>query len=384
MNVPKDKKNIIVIVLLSIVGLLIVYYISIRPMLSSGDKQTSPTENVVQELPTAKPIDIMGKSIENKITTNQTEESDTIKAVFQESRQRVADTDIPSEYDVPLTDDASDAERMKRILDLQQRYQENNENFAIQVFQEQSEQEKAALQKELTTYKELYEQSVADNNEIANRAKAAEEQRQRQWLRVTNKRGEIVTTLSQDEVSKSAFHGSSSKDKSEISPLRNALRATIQETITVREGDILPLRLSEDVYAGNTVLKAGTTINGIVHLSGNRLNVLVSNIEYRGRIMEVNLAVYDVDAQKGIYVPQGDIAQSAGDAITALGDGIVQASTSTNQGFTINQSTQDAVAGVAIRGAVAGIGSILKGKQRVPTVTIRSGYKLYLLNDMNE
>lgn len=389
MDILKDKKNLIVLILLILMGIGIVY-ILVRPLFSSGGEQAETTNSsVVEDLPDAKPIDIMGKGINNKVEVNSppTEEEEAVATAFEAQRMAMTNNDIPEEYDVSITDDASDVERMKRIIEMQERFQSNNESFAIEILQQQAEEEKAAIRKEANTYKELYEQSVSDNNEMAQRIQAAERVSQdgdrTERLQVTAKRGEVVSLLGGEEINKSPFHGGGSKDKEENSVLRNALKATVQQTITVKDGDILPIRLTDDAYAGNIVLRAGTIVNGIVRLSGNRLNVVVSNVEYKGRIMQVQLSVYDIDAQKGIYVPDGDIVQAASDATSALGDGLLQASTSASQGFTMNSSAKDAAAGIVTRGVVAGVGSMLKGKQRVPTVTIRSGYKLFLMNDKN-
>lgn len=388
MDLLKDKKNLIVLILLILMALGIVYVL-VRPLFSSSGDKDQVNSSVVEDLPDAKPIDIMGKGINNKIEPEKepTEEEEALSAVFESQRMDSSNNEIPEQYDVKLTDDATDTERMMRILELQERYQSNNDQFALEMVQQQAEEEKASLRKEANTYKELYEQSISDNNEMAQRIQAAERAPEndngKQMLQVTAKRGEVVSLLGGDEVSKSPFYGGGSKDKEESGILRNALKATVQQTITVKDGDILPIRLTEDAYAGNTVLRAGTIVNGIVKLSGNRLNVVVSNVEYKGRIMQVQLSVYDIDAQKGIYVPDGDIVQAASDATSALGDGLLQASTSASQGFTMNSSAKDAAAGIVTRGVVAGVGSMLKGKQRVPTVTIRSGYKLFLMNDKN-
>lgn len=385
-EIPKDKKNLIVLVVLGIIGAILLYFMSVKPMMGGSSANEPEKANVVEELPTAQPIDIMGKSINNKlIAPIPEEEQEAVEAVFQERQATLAEHDILEEFNVELTDEATDQERMMRILELQERFRTNNANFAADLARQQAEEEKAALQKEVNTYKELYEQSVSDNNEMALRIQKAEDEiqpelQEREWLRVTTKRGDVVSSLGTEATSKSPFHGGSTTQSDDPTSMRNALKATIQQTITVKDGDLLPLRLSEDVYAGNTVLKAGTVVNGVVHLSGKRLHVTVTNIEYRGRIMEVNLAVYDVDAQRGIYVPEGDIAQAVNEATTALGDGIMQASTSSSLGYTINQSASDAVTGIAVRGAIAGVGSMLKGKQRIPTVTIHSGYKLFLMN----
>lgn len=388
MDILKEKKNLIVLILLVLVALGIVYVL-VRPLFVSDGDRDPTNSSVVEDLPDAKPIDIMGKGIDYKLKVEKepTEEEAALSAVFEAQRMDASNNEIPEQYDVKLTDDATDSERMLRILELQERYQSNNDQFALEMVQQQAEEEKASLRKEANTYKELYEQSVSDNNEMAQRVQAAESGSKdsdgKQLLQVTAKRGEVVSLLGGDEVTKSPFHGGSSKDSEEPNVLRNALKATVQQTITVKDGDILPIRLTEDAYAGNTVLRAGTIVNGIVKLSGNRLNVVVSNVEYKGRIMQVQLSVYDIDAQKGIYVPDGDILQAASDATSALGDGLLQASTSASQGFTMNSSAKDAVAGIVTRGVVAGVGSMLKGKQRVPTVTIRSGYKLFLMNEKN-
>lgn len=388
MDLLKDKKNLIVLILLVLLGIGIVFFLA-KPLFMSKESVEQTNQSVIEDLPNAKTIDIMGKSINNGAVVKEqnTEEDEAVSAVFDEQRLATSDSELLEKYDVKLTDDASDTERMKRILELQERYQSNNENYALEMAQQQAEEEKSALRKEVNTYKELYEQSISDNNEMAQRIQSAERPKQssdgKQLLQVTAKRGEVVSLLGGEEVKKSPFYGGSSKLEEEGSILRNALKATVQQTITVKDGDILPIRLTEDAYAGNIVLRAGTVVNGIVKLDGNRLNVIVTNLEYKGRIMQVQLCVYDIDAQKGIYVPDGDVAQVASETASALGDGLLQASTTASQGFTMNSSAKDAAAGIITRGVVAGVGSILKGKQRVPTVTIRSGYKLFLMNEKN-
>lgn len=388
MDLLKDKKNLIVLILLVLLGIGIVFFLA-KPLFMSKESVDQTNQSVIEDLPNAKTIDIMGKSINNDAVVKEqnTEEDEAVSAVFDEQRLATSDSELLEKYDVKLTDDASDTERMKRILELQERYQSNNENYALEMVQQQAEEEKSALRKEANTYKELYEQSISDNNEMAQRIQSAERPKQssdgKQLLQVTAKRGEVVSLLGGEEVKKSPFHGGSSKPEEADGILRNALKATVQQTITVKDGDILPIRLTEDAYAGNIVLRAGTVVNGVVKLSGNRLNVVVTNLEYKGRIMQVQLSVYDIDAQKGIYVPDGDVAQVASETASALGDGLLQASTTASQGFTMNSSAKDAAAGIITRGVVAGVGSILKGKQRVPTVTIRSGYKLFLMNEKN-
>lgn len=200
MDLLKEKKNLIVLILLVLVALGIVYVL-VRPLFVSDGDRDPTNSSVVEDLPDAKPIDIMGKGIDNKVKveTEPTEEEAALASVFEAQRMESSNNEIPEQYDIKLTDDATDSERMLRILELQERYQSNNDQFALEMVQQQAEEEKASLRKEANTYKELYEQSVSDNNEMAQRVQAAEsgpkDSDGKQLLQVTAKRGEVVSLL---------------------------------------------------------------------------------------------------------------------------------------------------------------------------------------------
>ena len=49
-------------------------------------------------------------------------------------------------------------------------------------------------------------------------------------------------------------------------------------------------------------------------IQGERLDILISSIEYAGNIIPVQLATYDIDGQKGIFVPGSETRNAAKDA----------------------------------------------------------------------
>ena len=57
------------------------------------------------------------------------------------------------------------------------------------------------------------------------------------------------------------------------------------------------------MQAGNIVVPKNTLVAGTAKVQGERLDILVSSIEYAGNIIPVELAVFDTDGQKGLSVP---------------------------------------------------------------------------------
>jgi conjugative transposon TraM protein len=86
----------------------------------------------------------------------------------------------------------------------------------------------------------------------------------------------------------------------------NTIRACIHGDQTVSDGAeaqrSVRLRLTEPILVGGTVIPANTILTGQARI-GERLDVTITSIEYLGRIYATEIAVYDVDGQKGIAIP---------------------------------------------------------------------------------
>ena len=110
----------------------------------------------------------------------------------------------------------------------------------------------------------------------------------------------------------------------------NTISACISESQTIEQGGRVKLRLLEPLQAGNITIPVNSMVTGTANIQGERLDILVSSIEYAGNIIPVELAIYDIDGQRGIFVPgsegrtaakevMGDVSQSMGNSISFAG-----------------------------------------------------------------
>lgn len=91
----------------------------------------------------------------------------------------------------------------------------------------------------------------------------------------------------------------------------NTIAACISENQTVEQGGRVRLRLLQPLQAGNIIVPANSLVTGAAVIRGERLDILISSIEHAGNIIPVQLAAYDVDGQKGIFVPGSDTRSAA-------------------------------------------------------------------------
>ena len=131
---------------------------------------------------------------------------------------------------------------------------------------------------------------------------------------------------------------------------KNTVAACIHQDQTLTDGQAVKLRLLEPMQAGNIVVPKNTLVAGTVKVQGERLDILVSSIEYAGNIIPVELAVFDTDGQKGLSVPSISFAQSAG-----------------------QQVAMDVT-----RGLLQGTSGYLAKKFRTVKVKLKAGYKVML------
>ena len=80
---------------------------------------------------------------------------------------------------------------------------------------------------------------------------------------------------------------------------KNTVAACIHQDQTLTDGQAVKLRLLEPMQAGNIVVPKNTLVAGTAKVQGERLDILVSFIEYAGNIIPVELTVFDTDGQRG-------------------------------------------------------------------------------------
>lgn len=84
---------------------------------------------------------------------------------------------------------------------------------------------------------------------------------------------------------------------------KNTIEACVHGTQTVSDGQALRLRLLEPMVVDDRFIPKGTVLVGGTRIKGERLDILVDAVEYKGTVLPVELEVYDADGQQGILVP---------------------------------------------------------------------------------
>ncbi len=82
------------------------------------------------------------------------------------------------------------------------------------------------------------------------------------------------------------------------------IKAIIDENRKGYAGSRIRLKLLDDIYVGNQLIKKGTFIfSEIVGFNSERVMLNITSILYENEILPIQLTVYDTDGMKGLYVP---------------------------------------------------------------------------------
>ena len=197
--------------------------------------------------------------------------------------------------------------------------------------------------------------------------------------------GQVVSALAQP-MSDSTFRSEYVKERNYIFHTaigtallteKNTISACVHTRQTVTDGQTVRFRLLEPMLVSGKEIPRNTSVVGVAKIQGERLNVLISSLEYHGNIIPVELAVYDTDGQAGIFIP-GSMERSAAKEIVA-GMG-------TSAGSSMNFST-DAGAQLAAdlgKGLIQGTSQYFSKKMRTVKVHLKAGYKVLLYQPDNK
>lgn len=152
---------------------------------------------------------------------------------------------------------------------------------------------------------------------------------------------------------------------------KNTIAACIHQDQTLTDGQTVKLRLLEPLQAGNILVAKNTVVSGTVKVQGERLDVLVSSIEYAGNIIPVELAVFDTDGQKGLSVPSSMEQKAFNEAMANIGSGL-------GTSISFARSAGQQVAMDVTRGLLQGTSGYLAKKFRTVKVKLKAGYKVML------
>ncbi len=181
------------------------------------------------------------------------------------------------------------------------------------------------------------------------------------------------STFIQEYGSKERHLGFHSALTQPSSTQRNTLPVVVDHTTALREGDYIALRLLESARIGELRIPRQSLLIAQAKLGGNRLQLLVKSMEIGGRIIPVKLSAYDLDGQEGIYIPGAE-------QVSALKEVGANIGGSLGTSFTFASSAKDQIISEAARGVMQGASQLLQKKLRTLQVTLKGGYRLFLVS----
>ena len=155
---------------------------------------------------------------------------------------------------------------------------------------------------------------------------------------------------------------------------KNSIRACVYQTVTLSNGKEVQLRLLEPVRAGNVLIPANTVLTGSAKIGGERLQILISSIQYADNVIPVEMSVYDMDGMPGIFVPNSD-------EVTAVKEIAANMGTSMGSSITITDDEGSQLAADLGRSAIQGVSQFFSKKMREVKVTLKAGYKVLILTN---
>ncbi|MBF1417948.1 conjugative transposon protein TraM [Prevotella histicola] len=157
-----------------------------------------------------------------------------------------------------------------------------------------------------------------------------------------------------------------------VPTMRNTLKVVVDRTTVLKEGDNVVLRLLETAKVQGLHIPRQSRLIAVAKIEGNRMHLLVKSIEVDGHIIAVKLSAYDMDGQEGVYIPGSE-------DINALKEVGANIGGSMGTSFTFASSAKDQIISEAARGVMQGASQLLQKKLRTIKVTLKGGYRLFLV-----
>ncbi len=159
----------------------------------------------------------------------------------------------------------------------------------------------------------------------------------------------------------------------EVIQPRNSIRACIDQTQTVIGETAVRLRLLESAQTDQRIIAKGSIIIAHGKFQGGRLQLKITSVESEGNIFPVDITIYDLDGQPGLFVPFSP-------EINALTEMAGNMSQTSGTSIMMTQNAEQQVAADLSRGIVQGISGYFSKKVRTPKVTLKAGHQVYLVS----
>lgn len=159
----------------------------------------------------------------------------------------------------------------------------------------------------------------------------------------------------------------------QVAQPKNSIKACVHEAQTVIGETGVRLRLLEAAQTPERTIPKGTIVTANTKFQGGRLQLKISSVELEGNIIPVDITIYDLDGQQGLYVPYNPemnaLTEMAGNMSQTGGTSIM-----------MTQNAGQQVAADLSRGVVQGISGYFAKKVRTPKVTLKAGHQVFLVS----
>ena len=157
---------------------------------------------------------------------------------------------------------------------------------------------------------------------------------------------------------------------------KNSIRACVNQTVTLTSGREVQIRLLEPMQAGEILIPANSLITGSCKITGERLDIAISSIQYADNIIPVEIAVYDMDGQRGIFIPGSDEIKAVKEVASTL-------ASSAGTSIMISDDATSQLAADMGKGLIQGASQYVSKKMSVVKVTLKANHRLLLLPKEN-
>lgn len=159
----------------------------------------------------------------------------------------------------------------------------------------------------------------------------------------------------------------------QVTQPKNNIKACVHDAQTVVGETGVRLRLLEPAKTPSRTIPKGTILTANAKFQGGRLQLKVTSIELEGNIIPVDITIYDLDGQQGLYVPYSPemnaLTEMAGNMSQTGGTSVM-----------LTQNAGQQVAADLSRGVVQGISGYFAKKVRTPKVTLKAGHQVFLVS----
>ena len=156
---------------------------------------------------------------------------------------------------------------------------------------------------------------------------------------------------------------------------KNTINACISKTVTITNGQEVRIRLLEPVRAGKMQIPENTLVSGTARISGERMNIEITHIQYAGNIIPVKMEVFDLDGNPGISVPGSEELNAVKEVAANMG-------TSMGSSITITDDAGSQLLADLGRSVVQGVSQYAGKKMRAVRVTLKAGHRVLLLSSI--